>query len=204
MGPALSAFSPPGTSAGSVSFVNLVGYPFSNSPVDCNARAQRDTDYTDNFDGCNPTSGIGHWTWADYLYQGGVWVDTADKSGLLFFPNIGNGRVWYETSTLHAQRSSIWWFLYDPADLAKVASGQVSQSSIQPKSEWNANFPGLGASLPGWSDGPGNMVFGAAYDSSTKRLYIGVRWNTVYVYEVQSGSPADTVAPAAPQKVRVR
>jgi hypothetical protein len=202
MGPAISAFSPPGTSGGSVPFVNLVGYPFSNSPVDCNARAQRDTDYTDDFDGCNPTGGVGHWTWADYINQGGVWADTADKSGLLFFPNIGNGRVWYETSTLHAQRSSIWWFVYDPADLAKVALGQVSQSSIQPKSKWNANFPGLGSSLPGWSDGPGNMVFGVAFDSSTKRLYIGVLWSAVYVYEVQSSSTSDTTASAAPGRLR--
>ena len=192
MGPALAAFAPPGTSAGGLTHTNLVRYPFDAS--DCSARANRNPDYTDDFDGCNPEGGVGRWTWADQIFQGAAWVDTPTKSGLVYIPNIGDGRVWYETSTLHAERASIWWYIYDPVDLARVAAGEITPSEIQPTSMWNANFPGLGTSLPGWSDGHGSMVTGVTYDGVAQRIYVQVAFAgdgglygvpKVYVYEIQ-------------------
>lgn len=71
MGPALAAFDPralgstaPGT-AGSVAARPLVGYPFNGQPYTAPDRCHRDVDYTNEFDGWNPRSGVGYWSWTD-------------------------------------------------------------------------------------------------------------------------------------------
>jgi hypothetical protein len=143
------------------------------------------------------------------MMQSGVWIDTASKSGLVYFPTMSKGRAWYETSTLHAQNATHWWFVYDPADLAQVAQGQKQQNAFQPKYSWAVQYAGLTYPLPGWSDWPGNQITGSTYDPVGKCLYIAVRFaagdrHEIYVYEVLDSSSADTTAPAAPTGVRVR
>jgi hypothetical protein len=127
-----------------------------------------------------------------------------------------NGRVWYQTSTLHGQSVSHWWFVYDPADLAKVAQGQKQQWKIQPAAEWQVQYPGLSYPLSEWRDVPHNMIKGVTYDSNTRQLYVAVGFadgeygpygaTKVYVYEVGSGTtpPSDTTPPAAPTNLRIR
>lgn len=116
---------------------------------------------------------------------------------MIYFPTLGNGRTWYETSTLHAERASHWWFVYDPIDLAQVAQGQKQQWEIQPRNTWQNNYPGLSRPLPGWADEPKNMITGATYDPTTRRLFVAVRFgwstggagengHTIYVYRVNS------------------
>lgn len=212
LGPALTAFNPPNIntnpSGSTLSFLNLVGYPYQNNPIDCSKRAIRDTNYVDGFDGCNPDNGVGHWSWSDYLWQGGAWVDLADKHGVVFFPTLANGREWYETSTLHAEKASHWVYIYDPYDLAEVARGVKKQWEIQAVNRWAIQFPGLTYPLSGWSDEPAKMVTGVTYDSVARRAYVAVRFagetggHKVYVYEI--GSPSSVFAkPIAPTNLKV-
>lgn len=199
MGPALCAFNPPDVtsypSGSSIPFANLVGYPYNPTPYTTPDRCHRDTDYTNEFDGWNPQNGVGYWSWTDFIWQGAVWLDLPTKHGVLFFPTLGNGRTWYETSTLHAERGSHWCFVYDPTDFVSVLSGAKQQWQIQPQGKWAIQYPSLTYPLPGWANEPTNMVTGATYDATTQRLYVSVRlaWagtnageygSIVYAYQV--------------------
>lgn len=158
MGPALCAFAPPAAgSAADLLHTPLLGYPFNAQPYTSPQRAERDADYHSEFDGWNPQSGVGYWTWADWLWQGAVWIDTPQRHGLLFFPTLAGGRTWYETSTLHAERASHQWWVYDPADLGRVASGTAQRWQIQAAKRWPVRYPGQPSPLSGWSDEPRQM-----------------------------------------------
>jgi hypothetical protein len=198
-GPALSAFSPQDCSASShnSSVLNtpLLGYPFHGEPYTNPDRAHRDTDYSNEFDHWNPKNGTGYWSWTDWVWQGAVWVDTPEVHGLLVLPTLGNGRTWYETSTLHAERASHWWYVYDPNDLAEVAQGKRQTWEVQAKNTWQANYPNV--ALQGWRDEPLQMVTGACFDPTSKRVFVAVRhtWvdgnpnftgTTVYGYQIHS------------------
>jgi hypothetical protein len=209
-GPALTAFSPP-NQAEQTSLANtiLVGYPQPNSgnPAynSADVRVHRDPDYSGgNWGGVwNPQNGVGYWTSGDLMWQSAVWIDLPDKHAVIYFPYLGNGNIWYQVPGmfLETERASHAWFVYDPADLAAVAQGQKQQNEIQPV-EWLWQYPGISYPLPGWGPEPGNVITGATYDSTTRRLYVAVRWGAVYVYEVQGSS--DNAPPAAPRGLRVR
>ena len=199
LGPALCAFAPPNLSdnpdLSSLPYNNLVGYPFNPTPYTTPDRCHRNTDYTNEFDFWNPRNGIGYFSWTDYIWQSAVWIDTSYKHGLLYFPTLGNGRTWYETSTLHAERASHWWFVYDPLDLAEVAQGNKEQWQIQPRNTWAVQYPGLNYPLPGWANEPQNMITGATFDRTTGLLFVAVRFawttgsasengHTIYAYRV--------------------
>ncbi len=200
-GPALCAFSPGelrGTNHGSsVPVTDLVSYPFHANAYQPPDRAHRDTDYRTEFDDWNPRNGIGYWSWTDSLWQAGVWVDTPAVHGLLFLPTLGNGRTWYETSTLNAERASHWWYVYDPADLARVARGLIKPWQVQAARSWKHEYAGLTYPLPGWANEPANMIVGSCWDAKFNRVYIAVRlaWRgdtqsdvatVVYVYQIAS------------------
>jgi hypothetical protein len=193
MGPALTAFDPavllaaPDRSA-KTPHTPLVGYPLVAAPYRTD-RAHRDTDVINDYDGWKPKNGIGYWTWNDTLYQAGVWIDTPTKSGLLFAPTLGNGRGWYFGSTLHAERGSHAWMIYDTADLALVARGKKAEWQIQPSFDI-VQYPGLTYPLHRWAGAPGVRVLGISYDERTQRLYVGLRIGQrtplrIYVYDVQ-------------------
>ncbi len=180
MGPAVAAFDPaaiaPILGVGSITARPLVGYPFNATPYTTPDRCHRDTDYTNEFDSWNPRGGVGYWSWTDQMAQGGVWVDTPAVTGMLFCPNLGNGRTWYETSTLHAERASHAWMVYDPGDLAAVAAGTTPQWAIQPARSWSVRYPGLTYPQPGWSDGPQHPVTGVCFDTVEHMVYVAVQW----------------------------
>jgi hypothetical protein len=180
MGPALCAFSPSDIDAtpdrSAIPFTNLVGYPYNANERTRPYRAERDTNYTSDFeDGFNPRNGKGFWAWTDWIWQGGVWIDTPTKHGVIFFPTLGNNRVFYETSTVHAEAASHWWYVYDPMALADVARGRRGQDQVQPSQRVSVQYPGLTYPLPGWADEPYNMITGSTFDAATNRLYIAVR-----------------------------
>lgn len=206
MGPALTAFSPDDLD-GSPNLANLplVGYPFeATGPAPYGPfRCRRDTDYHSEFDGgsWNPANGAGWWAWTDFLWQAAAWIDTPAVEGVLFAPTLGNGRVWYEVSSLNAERSSNWWMVLDPADLASVAAGDAPEWSIQPRRRWQPGYPGLpplattgwGRAIPGGGDEPPNLVTGIVFDPPTSRLYVAVRFgwrqddasgHAVHVYRI--------------------
>lgn len=197
MGPALTAFDPKvlaaASSRSSIANTPLVGYPFNAAAYTQPDRAHRDTNYTTEFDGWNPRGGVGYWSWTDYVWQGGVWIDTPTKSGLLFLPTLSNGRTWYQNSTLNAEGASHWWYLYDPADLAAVARGTKKQWEIQARSTWQVEYPGVAYPLSRWSGDPAQHVVGVTFDEKAQTLNIAVRFATgfrtnspivVYVYDV--------------------
>jgi hypothetical protein len=189
MGPALTAFDPRDLatvpSRRSVENTPLVGYPFNANPDTPPDRAHRDTDYRTDFDGWNPKGGVGYWSWSDYLWQGGVWVDTPTKTGLLFCPTMSNGRTWYERSTLNAERASHWWYVYDPSDLASVARKEREQWQIQALHGWPIKYPGIDYPMSGWANEPARHVVGVTFDAVTARLSVAVR----FALEYRTGSP---------------
>jgi hypothetical protein len=188
MGPALAAFDPRTLSApirSAVPNTPLVGYPFNAVAYTSPDRCHRDTDYTTEFDGWKTRNDVGYWSWSDSIWQGAVWIDTPEKTGLMFFPTLGNGRTWYERSTLHAERASHWWYVYDPADLAAVATKKKQQWQIQPAQTWSVQYPGVRYPLSGWADEPKQPVVGASFDRDFRTLYVAVR----FALGVRAGSP---------------
>lgn len=179
MGPALCAFAPPSPEvprSTALSFTNLIGYPFNPKPYTDPDRCHRDSDYSTQFDGWNPKDGVGYWSWTDWIWQGAVWIDLPDKHGVVFFPTLGRGRTWYEESTLHAERAAHAFYVYDPMDLGKVATGKAKQWKIQPAATWDVFFDNINYPMPGWRDEPHRMITGATFDQPRRTLYIAVRF----------------------------
>ena len=220
-GPALAAVNDPDSATNpdrsSLDNVPLVGYP-SGAPD----RGHRDTDYNSYFESpdsslypntCSPTSGarpdlpgawnplngVGYWQNGNIIYGASAWIDTPQLGGVLFIAKVGQGNVWYEASNLHADRGAFEWFVYDPKDLAAVASGAKQQWQIQPKYEWIDSTLPLGpldqSSLAPLEGDGTSQVGGVTFDSTTNRLYVLVNaaWKDgccewypqVYVYQVQ-------------------
>jgi hypothetical protein len=221
MGPSLGAFSPPASSLpdrSSLSITPLVGYPDdSKDTMYSYERCHRDTNYigAGNWVAWDPRNGVGYWTAGDYIYQGGIWIDLPDKHGVVYFPSLGNGQVYYDSGMhLAAEGSSHWWFLYDPADLARVAQGQVNQSALVPV-RWPIKYPDIGVNYdlgPFTGGALPQMVTGVTFDPTNRRLYVALQLGApggaygttkVFVYEIQSGSPSDSTPPAAPTRMRV-
>jgi hypothetical protein len=179
MGPALCAFSPPPTTlaqGSSLQFTNLVGYPFNAKPYTDPDRCHRDADYHTEFDGWNPKNGIGYWSWSDWIWQGAVWIDLPDKHGVVYFPTLGRGRTWYENATLNAERAFHAFYVYNPNDLGRVATGSVSQWKIQPANTWDVFFDNINYPMAGWRDEPNHMITGATFDQASRTLYVAVRF----------------------------
>lgn len=146
-GPAATAVNPPNPNSNpassSLSFTNLVGYPFGGTP------AQRNSDYNSSYGPTspNPSGSIGYWNWSDDgSHQNGLWVDTPTKSGLMFFATLAKGRAFYQTSSINAQNHFHAWYVYNPDDLAAVAQGTKSQSQIQ-ANYWNVEYPNFTSTL---------------------------------------------------------
>ncbi len=226
MGPALTAISPPSTSTNpnrsSLPHVNLVGYPFTSTEYGTPDRAHRndlnyDNSLHDDFVAWDTKNGIGYWTAVDGA-QGSIastWIDLPNKHGIVFFPLLGNGRMFYDCSTLITESGSHAWFVYDPADFAQVAQGQKQQWQIQASRQWSVQYPGVAYPIdrnrgaqPGSSWNPIGCsqidndhigtIGGAVFDPSSQKLYVSVgnRWpkgDTVYVYQVlDTGGSAPT------------
>jgi hypothetical protein len=62
------------------------------------------------------------------------------------------------------------FWVYDPADLAAVAQGSVSPSSVRAKSQWDVQFPGVT-----YPDGYSQRCHCATYEPATKTLYVCVK-----------------------------
>jgi PKD repeat protein len=194
LGPALAAIAPPDPTANpdrsALANVPLVGYPYGSG-----VRADRDPNYNsrDAPYGPNPQNGVGTWTWSDDIWGGGVWIDTPTGGGVLIIAKVGQGNVWYQTSTTHSQSGSYEWMVYDPKDLAAVASGAKQQWQIQPKYEWISQTLPLGEGSSGWQGDGVNQIGGMSFDPTTNRLYVlsvgawvngVVAYPEIYVYQV--------------------
>ncbi len=130
----------PNPSPAPLPHLDLVGYPHNPTPYTQPMPCQRDIDYSGGFDGWLPQGGVGYWQWTDTLWQSGIWVDTTNKTGMLYFPTMGDGFVHYCNAGINSERGSHYCFVYDPADLATVAQG-ANMWSIQPKDTWKMHYP---------------------------------------------------------------
>lgn len=214
LGPSLAAINDPDivteANRSSVDNIPLIGYP-ANAP----GRAERNTNYTSYYDGgvypstpgnWNPSNGKGYWTWSDYIYGSASWIDTPSMGGVLYLARLGTGDVYYQTSNTHASGSVFEWMVYDPKDLAAVATGAKQQWQIQPKYRWiDSTLPVGPQDQNGFSGDGASNIGGITYDNTTGRLYVlvnasyqdGVEWYPrMYVYQVGAGAPNPTVLPA--------
>jgi PKD repeat protein len=216
MGPALAAVAPPNISANpdqsALANVPLLGYPWGTPGP---GRAQRDPNYTSYYDGgtypttpgpWNPSGGVGYWTWNDIVFQGGTWIDMPNKQGVLFIAKVGQGAVYYQNSDRHTQGGAYEWLVYDPKDLAAVASGLLQQWQIQPKYEWTTpTLPLNPQDVNGWSGDGVSQIGGVTFDPASGRLFVlensayqmpgQVEWDPeVFVYQVGSPPTQTTTA----------
>jgi hypothetical protein len=160
-GPALIAASEPGDKqpAGVV----LLGYP---EPHFC----PRNADYrhvSPGWMGRDPEGDVGTWNATDEIggeihAAGAIWIDAADKHGLLFFCSLGTGRIAYEDGGIQTEARENALYVYDPADLAKVAAGKLKSWEPVPQYEKLSNpAPGLAG-----------RAAGVAYDAASRKLYV--------------------------------
>lgn len=150
----------------------LVQYPMQH-------RCPRDADYLPRgeFMALPPRNGTGLWTSHD-LVDACSWIDLPERHGVLFFGRLAQGNIWYgddpdpktgiddpasNSRGEHAERYARRWWIYDPADLAKVASENMESWAIRPVECFD----------------PGQMApnvngdcTGAAFDASTSTLYV--------------------------------
>lgn len=138
-------------------------FMLSNFGAPAEHREQRD----DNYDsgtlswGIEPVDGVGYWTSDRVL--GTTWVDTPGISSYvaLVMQPVGalNYNLQNDTFTTEVQYRL---YVYDPADLAKVARGELGPKQV--RGRWYS-VPSIGSGAPA----------GMAFDSESQRLNIVYR-----------------------------
>ncbi len=201
MGPSLWAIDPPtAPHMSAIDATALVSYhPPGLRAYSRPMRCQRPPDYNTKFDDWQPKDGIGYWAWTDEIHQGCVWIDLPDSHGVLFFPVLGSGQVYYANADRKAQAAHHWWMALDPYDLAKVARGQLGKDLVVP-AWWNeVRYPRVGyPSGSGWeSDWPKFFGFiprvvGSTFDATTRTMFLmlltkpwPISEQTVFAYRVK-------------------
>ncbi len=127
------------------------------------------------------------WQQGDMIF-GGAWVDIAAAgvghpgvSGMITFSSMNHGGTGYFQAQLQGDHLAVIASITDPAVLGSVADGNALPESANPTTRF---YPSI------------RVGRGAAFDSTTNRLYVFDPTTTppaVYVYQV-----ADTVTAAAP------
>jgi hypothetical protein len=188
LGPSLWAIDPPTSPhMSTIDATTLVSYhPPNPRPYTRPMRCQRPADYrmpaaTDKrrLDGWLVRNGIGYWSWTDEIHQGCVWIDLPDKHGVLFFPVLGHGLLYYANAAVKAEKGLHWWMAVDPSDLAKVTQGRLDRDLLVPAwwqevrypevpyptgSGWQSEWPQF------WSNMP--RVVGSTFDPTTRMLFV--------------------------------
>jgi hypothetical protein len=180
-GPSLWAIDPPGSPhMSAIDATVLVSYhPPNAHPYTRPLRCQRPADYRTKLDGWSVRNGIGYWSWTDEIHQGCVWIDLPDKHGVLFFPILGHGQLYYYKSAVKAEKALHWWMAIDPGDLAKVAQGTLARDLVVPAwwqevrypqvpyptgSGWQSEWPLFFGRIP--------RVVGSTFDPTTRMLFV--------------------------------
>jgi hypothetical protein len=214
-GPALTAFDWPEAGTDQILDRPLQGFRFGTNP-DTSPRQQRPIDYRNDFkDGfpSQPTAETGgFFTWADRIDGAGAWIYTAQRWGFLTIGTLGYGRVWYGNNTdgvpasINSEGTNHCWFLTDPADLMRVATGQARENTIQAAFE-PVQFPGVKYPMPGTPNGQMSRAYGAAWDGEVLGILLSragpllgtLRTPVIHFYEL--APPA--LPPSAPATVEV-
>jgi hypothetical protein len=169
-GPALFAAEMPRETSAAVRCRALLNYPAPNQ------FCIRDADYkTQVAWSKNPVGSVGYWTTGDHIHAGGIWIDLPDAHGLVFFPQLGHGKLAYIPGGRMWERSSSNIFIYDPEDLAKVAQGRMLPWRVRPAHM--ARFPYVGYKEGGYTPATGDAARavntrGCCLDAETRTLYV--------------------------------
>jgi|SRR5579871_409210 len=177
-GPCLLAVPPPDPAANpDKSYLptqTLLWFPWEQ---DGTQRGARDAQYTTdpaNLDWPAPAGGVGSFQWTDCV-RAAAWIDTPTKSALLTLAKVGRGYVHYAGSNIWADTTQHVWQLFDPADLGRVATGQLASNAVRPYATGDippTMCPNLDQRP---SQGEGfSMPDGAAWDAQANRLYVRV------------------------------
>ncbi|MBL8821227.1 MAG: PKD domain-containing protein [Planctomycetia bacterium] len=208
-GPSLAAVNDPDINA-NPNRSALENTPLAGYPHGAPARGERNPNYYSTYDGgaWNPENGVGHWTWSDIIYGSATWIDNSNYGGLLYLAKTGTGNVYYQNSDRHASGFVYEWMIYNPKDLADVASGIKQQWEIQPQYRWVDNV--LPSSQNPWSGDGLSQVGGVTFDSTTNRLYVLVNavdrdlyesFPRMYVYQVGSITAPSGISETVPENV---
>jgi hypothetical protein len=169
-GPTLFAVEAPKKGTSAVKCQVLLNYPAPDH------FCIRDPDYkTEVKWSKNPVKDVGFWTTADHLTGGGIWIDLPDAHGLVFFPKLAHGKIAYVTGGTSWDGASSNIYVYDPADLARVARGQIRPWDVKPAHM--ARFPFVGYEDGGYNPGKGDAAravytSGCCVDVETRTLYV--------------------------------
>lgn len=172
MGPTLFAMAEPGEEE-RVDPVALLAHPV---PLDQSDRwAVRPTNYSiaANLDWGRGPDSRGYWAPGDTVEGAAVWIDEPSRHGLLYFAELNTGRIAYEFGGLQADGHRPYWYVYDPKDLAEVASGRREPWQVGPADVTPVEYPATGESQDA-STGAARRVAGAAYDRASHTLFVEV------------------------------
>jgi len=171
MGPALTAVDRETLTDG----LPLLSYPWVGEKAQ---REQRPADYDPKGLGwaLEPEGKIGYWS-VETQQGGGAWVDTGKYHGLVYFIRQGRGRLDYKLQTECFSKDRLSrLYIYDPADLAKVATGELEP--FEPRAivtDWHEPGVARGAT---W-DGKHLFVF---QEATWKRNI--ERYPSIHVFEI--------------------
>ncbi len=199
-GPSLWAIDPPSTPhMTTVDATTLVSYhPPNPRPYTSPLRCQRPANYRTQLDGWAVRDGIGYWSWTDEIHQSCVWIDLPDKHGVVFFPILGEGLLFYVNGATKAEKALHWWMAMDPNDFAKVIRGELGRDRVAPAwwqqidypqvaypagSGWQSEWPSFFGKIP--------RVVGSTFDPTTRTLFLMLMtkpWpqseQTIFAYRV--------------------
>jgi hypothetical protein len=155
---------------------------------------KREANYSVYDKGLPPAGSVGYWEQCDHI-NACVWIDLADKRGVVFFAQSGNGPQWYggwnmyqsqfgfydyppegwgpHTGSSLVPKAPRWWIM-DPADLGNVADGLVNSYDIHAKPEYGIDPTTLTAYTPLWGSAQTQAdcrTTGAVFDPDTRMLY---------------------------------
>jgi hypothetical protein len=167
---ALPKKGPPAKGSAAVQCRALLNYP---APTQF---CIRDPDYkTEVKWSKNPQRGVGFWTTGDHLGAGGIWIDLPDAHGLVFFPQLAHGKVAYIRGGTMWEGASSDIFIYNPADLVRVAQGRIAPWNVKPAHM--ARFPYVGYKDGSTTPAAGDqaravMACGCCLDVEARTLYV--------------------------------
>ncbi|MEI8082631.1 MAG: hypothetical protein WCI74_12375, partial [Actinomycetes bacterium] len=171
MGPTLYAINQPSGDGGTFDPMVLIEHPADFSLAQ--NWAVRPTNYwIDSIDwALGPTADRGYWAPADWIGGAAVWIDEPTKHGLLYFAELGLGRIAYEFGTITTQGTAPYWYIYDPANIAEVALGTRRPDAVIPTEVAPHRYPATGTPQDSKS-GAMQRVTGAAYDKTSHTLFV--------------------------------
>jgi hypothetical protein len=155
--------------------------------------------------------GVGSWTsldsWADM-----TWINLPDKVGVLYTGKIASGHVWYSnvgvghlncfhgfppplqiTGPVSTDAYPAMW-IYDPADLAAVRAGSLTDYLVSPTEVVNVQAQYGCVTAPINFIGSAKLVGGQFFEPQSRRLYVcspeadatipGIYFPLVHVFQV--------------------